>query len=95
MAKNNKVEDIFNSPLSSSAKKAITKDTNKNDDLLTITQNNLEKQDINRISEFEKTTASLNTSINNLHSKLTPVGGNNSDIANSELDGMLMLSKGK
>ncbi|BDH16446.1 MAG: hypothetical protein [Bacteriophage sp.] len=95
MAKNNKVEDIFNSPLSSSAKKAITKDINKNDNLLAITQNNLEKQDISRISEFEKTTASLNTSINNLHSKLTPVGGNNSDITNSELDGMLMLSKGE
>ena len=26
---------------------------------------------------------------------MTPVGGNNSDIANSELDGMLMLSKGE
>lgn len=91
--KSPEIEDIFNQPLSTAAKKTILGSIEKNDDKINSLQNGLEKSDISRTKEQEQIASSVNTSINSLYDKLTPVGGNSSDVTNNELDGMLMLSK--
>ena len=86
-------EDMFNSVVSPSARKALEKQTAASTGKILKTQNGLAADDLNIAGEVDGLVGQVNASINAIFAKLTPSGNSPSDISGNTVDSMLALAK--
>jgi hypothetical protein len=85
-------DNIFDNPLSNSAKSQLAATLDNSTRKLQQTQNSVEPSVLDIVKQQEDTTASVNSTINRLMSQLSPSGTNGSDASDVDIDRMLLLA---
>lgn len=88
-------DNIFDNPLSDSAKSQLAATLDRSTNKLQQTQNSVDPSTLELVTRQVGVSADISSTINTLLAQLSPSGGNGSDATGQEVDNMIMLAQGE